>query len=84
MTDWPSLKSMLTICSVDHAANRRRVLRRHVANPSQHDREILFLDRGCDDGNRRRRRGGDIRAVREMFPSEVGSGGDCEHYEAGD
>ena len=29
----------------DHAADRRRVERRNIADPGQHDREILLLDR---------------------------------------
>src|SRR5208337_4140923 len=51
----------------------------------QHDREILFLDRGCDDGNGGRglwvRSAG---AVRKMLPPEVTPGGHPNHYEADD
>src|SRR6516225_6955594 len=43
LTDWPSLKSMLTICSVTMLLTGCQVERRHIADPSQHDREILFL-----------------------------------------
>ena len=52
----------------DHAADRRRVQRRDVPDPGQHNREILFLDRGGDNRNGRRglgdRSGGIVRHAR--------------------
>ena len=58
----------------NQAAHRRRVQRRHVANPRQHDGKALLLDGGRDDRNSgrrlwRRSRG----AVREMLPAQIGS-----------
>jgi hypothetical protein len=53
----------------DQASHRRRVQRRHIADPGQHNREILLLDRRCDDGHRGCRlllRGG---AVCKMLPA---------------
>ncbi|MGC1236811.1 MAG: hypothetical protein WA838_19370, partial [Xanthobacteraceae bacterium] len=61
----------------DHAADRRRIQRCDVADPGQNNREILFLNRGCDYGNGRRGfsdRSGWI--VRKMLPAQVTPGGD--------
>ena len=67
----------------DHAAHRRRVQRRHIADAGQHDREILLFDRGRDDRNRRQGlRLPSAGAVREMLPSEIARCGDRNQHEA--
>ncbi|MGB9392627.1 MAG: hypothetical protein WCB70_21925, partial [Xanthobacteraceae bacterium] len=54
-----------------------------VADSGQHNREILFLNRGRDNGNGRRgvcdRCAG---IVREMLPAQVAAGGDRDYQEA--
>jgi hypothetical protein len=60
----------------DHAADRRRVQRRDIADPGQHNREILFLHRGCDNGNGRRVRCDRSGMVRKMPPAQITPGSD--------
>jgi len=69
----------------DHASDCRRVQRRDIANPGQHDRKVLRLDCCSDDGNggcglRR----GSAGAAREMLPSQVTPRDDRDHHEADD
>jgi len=66
----------------DQASHRRRVQRRHIADPGQHDREILLFDRRCDNRNRRRGPRCRGRDMREVLPSQVPREGDCQQYEA--
>src|SRR6476659_7625363 len=64
----------------DHAADRRRVERRNVSDPGQHDREIALLNCRRDDRNGRSglwHRGG--RVVREVPPDQV-TPGDGDKY----
>ena len=68
----------------DHAADRRRVQRRYVADPGQHDRKILLFDGSCNDGNRRRsvRRGAS--ALLEMLPGQVTHRDQRYHHQTDD
>jgi multidrug efflux pump subunit AcrA (membrane-fusion protein) len=68
----------------DHAADRRRVQRRHVADPGQHDREIALLDGRGDDWNGSARLGRGPGAVREMSPTEIASQDHRHHRKAGE
>src|SRR3954454_8299290 len=67
----------------DHAADRRRVQRRNIADPGQHDREILLFDGGRDDGNGgwqlRRPSAG---TMTKMLPPQVTPGENRDHYDA--
>jgi len=65
----------------DHAADRRAVQRRDIANPSQDDREIARLDGRRNDRNGRRGAGRAAGATSEILPTQIGSRDNRDDHE---